>query len=86
VSEVGRAIKRIDHPFVAGWRLLGQPTFLGKDTMGWEGVVDDVDNPLLCLMVGIGDKVDYLLMFNAKTVARAFRQNGSSLAGRVSGD
>jgi hypothetical protein len=48
--------------------------------------VDDVDYPLLCLMVGIGDKVDYLLMFNAKTVARAFRQNGSSLAGRISGD
>jgi hypothetical protein len=66
--------------------LLGQPTFLGKDTMGWEGVVDDVDNPLLCLMVGIGDKVDDLLMFNAKTIACAFRQNGSGLAGRVSGD
>jgi hypothetical protein len=86
VGEVGRAIKRIDHPFVAGWRLLGQPTFLGKDRMGWESVVDDVDDPLLCLVVGVSDKIDDLLMFNAKTGARGFRQNGSGLAGRVSGD
>ena len=41
--------------------------------MGWEGVVNDVDDPLLCLVVGIGDKIDDLLMFNAKTGARAFR-------------
>jgi hypothetical protein len=54
--------------------------------MGREGVVDDVDDPLLRPVVGVGDKVDDLLMFNAKTGARAFRQNGSSLAGRVSGD
>ena len=67
MGEVGRAIKRIDHPFVAGWRLLGQPTFLGKDRMGREGVMDDVDDALLRPMVGVGDKVDDLLMFNAKT-------------------
>ena len=53
VGEVGRAIKRIDHPFVAGWRLLGQPTFLGKDTMGRKGVVNHVDDPLLRLVVGV---------------------------------
>jgi hypothetical protein len=73
VGEVGRAIKRIDHPFVAGWRLLGQSTFLGKDTMGWEGIVDDIDDALLCLVVGISDKVNDLLMFNAKPSPRAFR-------------
>jgi hypothetical protein len=72
VGEVGRAVKRIDHPFVAGWRLLGQSAFLGKDTMGREGVMDDVDDPLLRLVVGVGDKVDNLLTFNAKTGARAF--------------
>jgi hypothetical protein len=66
--------------------LLGETTFLRKDTMGWEGVVDDVDDPLLRLVVGVGDKVDDLLMFNAKTLARAFHQNGSGLPGRVSGD
>ena len=73
VGEVGRAIKRIDYPFVAGWRLLGETTFLSKDTMGWESVVNDVDDSLLCLVVSIGDKIDDLLMFNAKTGARAFR-------------
>ena len=73
VGEVGRAIKRINHPFVAGWKLLGQPSFLGKDMMGWEGVVDDLDDPLLRLAVGISDKIDDLLMFNPKTSARAFR-------------
>ena len=73
MGEVSRAIKRIDHPFVAGWRLLGQPTFLGKDRMGWEGVMDDVDDALLRPVVGIGNEVDELLMFNAKTGACAFR-------------
>ena len=53
--------------------LLGQPTFLGKDRVGWEGVVDDVDNPLLRLVISAGDKVDDLLMFDAKASARAFR-------------
>jgi hypothetical protein len=73
VGEVGRAIKRIDHPLVAGWRLLGETTFLSEDTVGWEGVVNDVDDSLLCLVIGVGDKIDDLLMFNAKTAARAFR-------------
>ena len=73
MSEVGRAIKRINHPFVAGWRVLGETPFLSKDTRGREGVVNDVDNSLLRLMVGIGDKVDDLFMFNAKTGARALR-------------
>jgi hypothetical protein len=41
--------------------------------MGWEGVVDNVDDPLLRPVVGVGNKVDDLLMFNAKTGARAFR-------------
>jgi hypothetical protein len=41
---------------------------------------------LLCLVVGVSDKIDDLLMFNAKTGARGFRQNGSGLVGRVSGD
>ena len=53
--------------------MLGQPTFLGKDRVSREGVVDDLDDPLLRLVIGTGDKVDDLLMFNAKTSARAFR-------------
>ena len=73
VGEVGRAIKWINHPLVAGWKLFGQPTFLGKDRMGREGVVDDVDDALLRPVVGVGDEVDDLLMFNAKTGTRAFR-------------
>jgi hypothetical protein len=40
--------------------------------MGREGVMDDVNDPLLCLVVGVCDEVDDLLMFNAKTSARAF--------------
>jgi len=86
VGEVGRAIKRINHPFVAGWRLLGLPTFLGKDRMSREGVMDDVDDTLLRLVVGVGDKVDDLLMFDTKSGTCAFNQNGSGLAGRINGD
>jgi hypothetical protein len=72
MNEVCRPIKRIDHPREAGWRLLGQPTFLSKDTMGGEGVVDDVDDPLLCLMIGVGDQINEFFMLNVKTGARAF--------------
>jgi hypothetical protein len=71
MGEVGRAVKRIDHPFVAGWRLFCQPPFLGKDTMGREDVVDDVNDSLLRLVVGVSDKIDDLLIFNAKTSPRA---------------
>jgi hypothetical protein len=52
--------------------LFYQPTFLGKDTMGREGVMDDVNDPLLRLVVRVCDEVDDLLMFNAKTNARTF--------------
>jgi len=41
---------------------------------------------LLCLVIGICDKVDALFMFHAKTVPDALLKNGSSLASRVSGD
>jgi hypothetical protein len=54
--------------------------------MGREGIMDDVDDPLLRLVVSVGDKVDNLLVFNAKTGARAFPENGPGLAGCVSSD
>jgi hypothetical protein len=41
--------------------------------MSRETIADDVDDPLLCLVVGVGDKVNDLLMFNPKTGAFAFR-------------
>jgi hypothetical protein len=72
VGEVSCAIKRINHPFVTGWRLFGQSTFLGKDRMGWECRADDIDDPLLCLVVGVRDKINNLLMFNPKAGAYAF--------------
>jgi hypothetical protein len=61
MGEVCCTIERIDHPFITGWTLLGQPAFLGKDSMGREGGVDDVNDLLLCLVVRVGDKVDGLL-------------------------
>ena len=72
VGKIGCAIEWINHPFVARWKLLGQPTFFGKDRMSRKGGVDDIDNPLLRLVIGVGNKVDGLLMFNTKTRARAF--------------
>jgi hypothetical protein len=72
VGEIGRAVKRIDHPFVAGWKLFCQPAFLGKDVMGRKGVVNHVNDPLFRLVVGVSDEVDDLSMFNAKTGPRAF--------------
>lgn len=86
VSEVGRAVKRIDDLFVTGGSLLGEPTLFGKNRMGWERVVDHVDDPLFRLMVGISDKVEELLVFNANTAARAFDENGAGLAGRINGN
>ena len=86
MGEVGCAIKRIDHPFIAGRRRFGQPALLGKDRMGWKGVLNHVDDALLCPVVGVGDKVDDLLVFNAKTGARGFSENGSGLASCVSGN
>ena len=86
MSEVGRAIKRIDDPFVTRWSVLGESTFFGKNRMGREGGMDHVDDPLFCLMVGVRDKIDELLMFNAKTGARAFNENGAGLAGGINGN
>jgi hypothetical protein len=40
--------------------------------MRWETVTDDVDDALLRPVVGVGHKVDDLLMFNAKTGTHAF--------------
>jgi len=48
--------------------------------------VNNIDNSLLRPVIGVGDKIDGLFMFNAKTGAGAFFENGSSLAGRLSGD
>ena len=86
MSEVGRAIKRIDHPFVTGGSLLGEPTLFGKNRMGWEHGVDHVDDLLFGLMVGIRDKVEELLVLNANTAARAFDENAAGLAGRINGN
>ena len=86
MSKVGRAVERIDHPFVSRWRLLGEPSLLGKDRVSWEGIMDDIDDPLLRPVIGVGDEVDDLFVFNAKAGARTFRQNGSSLPCCVSSD
>ena len=53
--------------------------------MGWERIVNDVDDPLFRLAVGVSDKINDLLMFNAKAGARTFCQNHSGLASRVGG-
>ena len=34
----------------------------------------------------LGNKVEDLLMFNAKSDTRAFNENGSGLAGRINGN
>jgi hypothetical protein len=86
MSKVCRAIERIDHPSVSRWRWLGEPSLLGKDRVSREGIMDDIDYPLLRPVIGVGDKVDDVFVFNAKAVARTFSQNGSSLASRVRGD
>jgi hypothetical protein len=61
MGEICCAIERIDHPFVAGWAMLAQSAFLGKDRMIRKGGVDDVDDLLFCLMVRVRDKIDGLL-------------------------
>ena len=86
MCKIGCAIERIDHPFVSRRRLLGESSLLGKDTMGWEGIMDDINDALLRPVIGIGDEVDDVFVLNAKASARTFTQNGSSLARRVSGD
>ena len=48
--------------------------------------MDHVDDALFGLMVGIRDKVEELLVFNANTAARAFNENGAGLAGRINGN
>ena len=86
VGEVCCAVQRVDDPFVAGGGLLGQASFLCQDWMTREGLVDDVDDALFRLVVRIGDQVDELFMFNAKTGARTFGQNGSGLTGCINSD
>ena len=54
--------------------------------MGRKGIEDDVDNALFGLVVGVSDKINDLLVFNAKTSARAFHENSSGLAGCINGD
>ena len=48
--------------------------------------MNDVDDPLFRLVVGVGDKINDLFMLNTKTGLRAFNQNASGLTGCISGD
>lgn len=86
MCEVGRAIKRVDYPFIAGWGLFGQPSLLGKDGVGWEALLNDVDDALLRPVVGVGHEVDDLLVFDGETGTCGFSEYGSGLAGCIRRD
>lgn len=50
--------------------MFGQSSLLSKDGVGWEGLVDNVNNPLFRLVVGVRDQINDLFMLNAKTSTR----------------
>ena len=79
MSKICGAVKRINDPEIGCCGLFNAALFFGEEAMGWEQRMEMVDDALFCCMVCVGDKIDRVLMFDAKPRFDVVKQKRSGL-------
>ena len=77
MSEVSRAIERIDNPSMFALVRVGA-AFFGEDRVGRKGPLQNVDDRGLGLLVGLSDKVNRIGLAGYAGTAKPFKMDACS--------